>query len=153
VPLLSLNSVSRHFLKPAVVCTATDRLELEVRWALWPIRLFATNDERESIILAESDPPLSTAIGDPAAPSHCEAGGTPVPSRDISPAIEFACWIVVGLAPILRWINGAAVTRDQYFIQIALTSIALAGALSLRFYNYRAQGHAGRASSDQSHLE
>jgi hypothetical protein len=58
--------------------------------------------------------------------------------REIAPALEFACWVVVGLAPFLRWVNGAAVTRDQFVIQIALTSSALAGALSLRFYNYRA---------------
>jgi hypothetical protein len=33
--------------------------------------------------------------------------------RDIAPAIEFACWVVVVLAPILRLINGAAVTTNS----------------------------------------
>jgi hypothetical protein len=51
---------------------------------------------------------------------------------DISPGIEFVCWIVVCLAPFLRWINGAAVTSDQFFIQVALFSVALAGAVVLR---------------------
>lgn len=87
---------------------------------------------------------------------ECESNSLddkPVRFRDISPAIEFACWVVVGLAPLLRWVNGAAVTDDQFVIQIALTSLALTGALSLRFYNYRAQHRAGRSSSDQSQLE
>jgi hypothetical protein len=73
--------------------------------------------------------------------------------REIAPALEFSCWVVVGLAPFLRWVNGAAVTNDQFAIQISLTSIALAGALSIRLYNYRAHSRGGHTSSDQSHLE
>jgi len=51
---------------------------------------------------------------------------------DISPALEFMCWVVVLLAPFLRWINGAAVTTDQFYIQVALFSAALTGAIVLR---------------------
>jgi len=52
---------------------------------------------------------------------------------DISPAIEFMCWVVVCLAPFLRWVNGAAVvTTDQFYIQVALFSAALTGAVALR---------------------
>ena len=54
--------------------------------------------------------------------------------RDIAPAIEFVCWIVVELAPILWLINGAAVTGDQFVIQIALFSVALIAAMGLRVY-------------------
>ena len=61
----------------------------------------------------------------------------PIPFRDIAPAVEFACWVVVALAPFLRWVNGAAVTEDQFIIQVGVTTLALVGALSLRFYNYR----------------
>ena len=56
--------------------------------------------------------------------------------HDISPTLEFICWIVVFLAPILRWINGAAVTTDQYIIQMSLVSIALSGAVGLRIYHW-----------------
>jgi len=51
---------------------------------------------------------------------------------DISPAIEFMCWVVVCLAPFLRWVNGAAVTTDQFYIQVTLFSTALTGAIVLR---------------------
>ena len=56
--------------------------------------------------------------------------------RDIAPAIEFVCWVVVVLAPILRWINGPAVTDDQFVIQIALFSLALVGAVGLRLFAF-----------------
>jgi hypothetical protein len=82
-----------------------------------------------------------------------EPGDTPVQFRDIAPAIEFACWVVVALAPFLRWVNGAAVTDDQFVIQVALTSCALAGALGLRFYNYRVQRRTWIERADQSLLE
>lgn len=52
--------------------------------------------------------------------------------RDIAPAIEFVCWVVVLLAPVLRWINGPAVTSDQFVIQISVFAIALVCAISLR---------------------
>jgi hypothetical protein len=55
--------------------------------------------------------------------------------RDIAPAIEFVCWVVVVLCPILRLINGAAVTSDQFMFQVALFSLAVAGAIGLRIYS------------------
>jgi len=58
--------------------------------------------------------------------------------HDLSPAIEFACWVVVALAPLLRWVNGAAVTDDQFVVQVALVATALMGAIGLRIYNWRA---------------
>ncbi len=63
-----------------------------------------------------------------------ETGVSPENVRfsDIVPGIKFVCWMVVFLAPLLRWINGAAVTSDQFFIQVALFSVALAGAVVLR---------------------
>jgi hypothetical protein len=82
--------------------------------------------------------------------SECE--DTPT-FRDIAPAIEFACWVVVALAPLLRWVNGAAVTDDQFAIQVGLTSTALVGALGLRFYDYRVQRRARRPPADQSRRE
>ena len=54
--------------------------------------------------------------------------------RDIAPAIEFVCWVVVVLVPLLRWINGPAVTDDQFLVQCALFGSALLGGVGLRFY-------------------
>ncbi len=49
-------------------------------------------------------------------------------------AIEFCCWVVVALAPFLRWANGAAVTTDQFVVQCALVSLAFISAISLRVF-------------------
>lgn len=57
--------------------------------------------------------------------------------REMLPAAEFCCWVVVLLAPLLRWINGAAVTDDQFYIQVGLTALALIGAVTLRLVNWR----------------
>jgi hypothetical protein len=54
--------------------------------------------------------------------------------RDVAPAIEVMCWVVVLLAPILRLINGAAVTDDQFVIQVAIFVMALSGGIGLRLY-------------------
>lgn len=56
--------------------------------------------------------------------------------RDIAPAIEFVCWVIVVLAPILRLINGAAVTTDQFVFQVTLFLIAITAAIGLRIYNF-----------------
>jgi hypothetical protein len=74
--------------------------------------------------------------------------------RDVAPAIEFACWVVVALAPFLRWVNGAAVTDDQFVIQVSLVGLALVGALGMRFYNWRLSRRVDRLSRvDQSQRE
>lgn len=59
--------------------------------------------------------------------------------HDIAPAIEFACWVVVVLCPLLRLINGAAVTSDQFVFQVTLFSLALAGGIGLRIYRLLAR--------------
>ncbi len=56
--------------------------------------------------------------------------------RDIAPAIEFMCWVVVVLAPLLRLVIGPAVTDDQFVIQVSLFLIALLGGIGLRLYQY-----------------
>jgi hypothetical protein len=57
--------------------------------------------------------------------------------RDLAPALEFMCWVVLILIPLLRWVNGPAVTDDQFYIQCALTAMALVGTVCLRLYNWR----------------
>jgi hypothetical protein len=57
--------------------------------------------------------------------------------HDLAPALEFMCWVVVILIPLLRWVNGPAVTDDQFYIQCALAAMALIGAIAMRLYNWR----------------
>jgi hypothetical protein len=69
-------------------------------------------------------------------PNAVEAEEPPIPFRDLAPAIEFCCWVVVALAPFLRWVNGAAVTDDQFVIQVALVTLAFSGGVGLRLYQW-----------------
>lgn len=57
---------------------------------------------------------------------------TDVHFRDFAPAIEFICWVVATLLPVLRLINGPPVTSDQSTVQMALFGIALLGGVGLR---------------------
>lgn len=83
--------------------------------------------------------------GGRSANADCEDRQPPPTFAEIGPALEFCCWVVVALAPFLRWINGAAVTDDQFYIQCGLVTLATTGALGLRVYNWR-WGSAERAS-------
>lgn len=85
------------------------------------------------------DPPTERKVGESCGMTDAAdaAEGTTVDWREALPAAEFCCWVVVALAPMLRWINGAAVTDDQFYIQVALVTLALTGALSLRIWNGR----------------
>ncbi len=56
---------------------------------------------------------------------------------DVSPSIEFGCWVVLVLAPLLRLINGPAVSTDQFVVQVILVVAAAVGAIGLRVYNFR----------------
>lgn len=51
---------------------------------------------------------------------------------ELAPAIEFACWMCVLLALLLRLVNGPAVTEDQWWIQLTLLSGAIMGGLLVR---------------------
>ena len=84
------------------------------------------NDYDEETRCLRLDPDENTACGD----SEEE-----ILFRDVAPAIEFACWVVVFLAPLLRWVNGAAVTDDQFVIQVTLVASAAISATGLRLYN------------------
>ncbi len=59
--------------------------------------------------------------------------------RDVAPAIEFVCWVVVVLAPLLRLVNGPAVTDDQFVIQVSLFLTALLGGIGMRIYQFLAR--------------
>jgi hypothetical protein len=54
--------------------------------------------------------------------------------RDVAPAIECVCWLVVVIAAGLRMVNGAPVTYDQLLVQVTLFTVALGGAIGLGIY-------------------
>ncbi len=45
---------------------------------------------------------------------------------------ELACWTAVVLSPFLRWVNGPAVSTDQFVVRIAITSLPLIGGIAIR---------------------
>lgn len=51
---------------------------------------------------------------------------------DLSSWVEFCCWTMVVLAPFLTWVNGPAVSTDQFVMRTAVFTLALAGAIGLR---------------------
>jgi hypothetical protein len=59
--------------------------------------------------------------------------------RDVAPALELGCWTVVVLAPFLRYVNGPAVSTDQFTIQIVMVAAAATSAIGLRIYSWRTQ--------------
>lgn len=59
------------------------------------------------------------------------------PEPDLTPAeiriwAEFCCWVSLALAPFLYWINGPAVSSDQFVVRTALVATAAIGAVGLR---------------------
>jgi hypothetical protein len=45
---------------------------------------------------------------------------------------EFCCWTMVVLAPILTWVNGPAVSTDQFVVRTAVLALALIGGVGIR---------------------
>jgi len=56
------------------------------------------------------------------------------PHETVNPWLlaEFCCWTMVLLAPILTWVNGPAVSTDQYVVRVTVFVLALAGAVGIR---------------------
>ncbi len=77
----------------------------------------------------------------------------PASFRELAPAIEFCCWVAVALCPVLRWANGAAVTRDQFWLQVILSTLALGGGLGIRIYRWRHGSVRRENDLDQSHWQ
>ncbi|NQT12694.1 MAG: hypothetical protein HQ582_08095 [Planctomycetes bacterium] len=48
---------------------------------------------------------------------------------------EFCCWTMVALAPVLTWVNGPAVSTDQFVVRTAVFALALTGGVCLRVTN------------------
>ena len=54
---------------------------------------------------------------------------------------EFCCWTTLCLAPFLYWVNGPAVSTDQFVVRTALVVLAALGALGLRVFAWFNRSH------------
>jgi hypothetical protein len=46
--------------------------------------------------------------------------------------MEFACWTTLVMAPIINWLNGPAVSDDQYVVRTGLIVFAACGGIGFR---------------------
>jgi hypothetical protein len=65
-----------------------------------------------------------------------QAGET-LTNEEIPGWIEFSCWTMLVLTPVLYYVNGPAVSPDQLVVRTALVIVALIGGASLRFRRWR----------------
>ena len=53
---------------------------------------------------------------------------------------EYCCWATLALAPFLYWVNGPAVSTDQFVVRTALVALTGCGAVGLRLYAWLLRG-------------
>jgi hypothetical protein len=46
--------------------------------------------------------------------------------------IEFCCWSALAMAPLIYWLQGPSVSKDQFVVRIGLVVMAAIGGGSLR---------------------
>jgi hypothetical protein len=50
--------------------------------------------------------------------------------------LELACWVTLTLSPFLYWVNGPAVSTDQFVTRASLVILAAFGAIGFRFFSW-----------------
>ena len=65
-----------------------------------------------------------------------------VPDRELTvdeilAHLEFGLWTAVALSPVFYWVNGAAVSDDQWVMRLILIVIAFGGAPIIRFVRWK----------------
>ena len=78
--------------------------------------------------------PAENPTGDPASDQEPPKGLT---TDEILGWMEFSCWTMLLLAPILDYVNGASVSSDQFVVRVALVVLSATGAVVLRLMNWR----------------
>jgi hypothetical protein len=63
--------------------------------------------------------------------------------------LEFACWTTLALAPFLYWVNGPAVSTDQFVVRIGLVILAACGALGLRLCAWLQRRRGGHQNAER----
>ncbi|MBN1853551.1 MAG: hypothetical protein JW829_12540 [Pirellulales bacterium] len=84
------------------------------------------------------------------ADQHGDAGVTPDERQDGIPlwAVELGCWTMVALAPFLYWVNGPAVSTDQFVVRTTVVVLALVGGVAIRVFRWRQGKKVAAARSD-----
>jgi hypothetical protein len=60
--------------------------------------------------------------------------GQELTPADLRRWTEFGCWATLALSPFLYWVNGPAVSPDQFIVRTGLVVLAAGGAIALRLY-------------------
>jgi hypothetical protein len=68
--------------------------------------------------------------------------------RDLAGWFEFGCWTTLALCPVLYYVNGPAVSHDQFIVRTGLVVMALAGAVPLLLRRWWIARLQTRKSSD-----
>jgi hypothetical protein len=65
-------------------------------------------------------------------PESGQRSDRPMTTAEAVGWLEFGCWTMVALAPFLYWVNGPAVSADQFVVRTALVTLALTGGMAIR---------------------
>jgi hypothetical protein len=76
------------------------------------------------------NPPVAQSADGPTAESEDQ------PAIDPRRMAELCCWFVVVLAPILTWVNGPAVSTDQFVVRTIVFCAALTGGIVFSVANF-----------------
>lgn len=60
-----------------------------------------------------------------------------IETKEIPRLLEFGCWTAVLLFPVLYYVNGPAVSTDQFVVRTILVVVALGTAVSLRTWDWQ----------------
>lgn len=63
--------------------------------------------------------------------------GDPVSYAELLRGLEFGCWVAAAVIPILFFVNGPAVSKEQSLVRILLTAMSLTGGISLWLWRRR----------------
>lgn len=55
----------------------------------------------------------------------------PLSTHEVLGWMELSCWTMVALAPFLYWVNGPAVSTDQFVVRTILVSVAVLGGATM----------------------
>ena len=70
-----------------------------------------------------------------ASDEHQKPADEEISCAEIRYWIEFGSWTTLALAPFLYWVNGPAVSEDQFVVRTALVVLSGIGAVGLRTYH------------------
>ena len=64
----------------------------------------------------------------------------PLTPEEVACWAEWGCWIALSLTPFLYWVNGPAVSADQFVVRTILVVLALGMGIVLRLTKLMRKG-------------